>query len=83
MFLLYRERIIQLMVPMLFFQKTYVESLKETAVTDLTFVFEDEQEKTCHLFIEKQEEVVSYIRNFKEGKDGFEKVLGRWFITGK
>ena len=25
--------------------KTYVESLKETAVTDLTFVFEDEQEK--------------------------------------
>lgn len=56
--------------------KTYVESLKETAVTDLTFVFEDEQEKTCHLFIEKQEEVVSYIRNFKEGKDGFEKVLG-------
>ncbi|WP_461811024.1 endo-alpha-N-acetylgalactosaminidase family protein [Faecalimonas sp.] len=62
-------------------QKEYIESIKEISATDLTFEFEDKQVKTLHLFIEKEEEVVSYTRNFSKGIDGFEMVSGNGFMT--
>lgn len=56
--------------------KDYIASVKEKPDTALTFVFEDGQEKVCHILIEKEEEIFSYTRDFSEGAEGFEKVSG-------
>lgn len=57
-------------------KKEYISKIKETSSTNLTFVFEDGQQKTCSIQIEKKDEMISYHRDFKEGTDGFEKVSG-------
>lgn len=57
-------------------KKEYIEKIKETLSTTLTFVFEDGQEKTCTIAIEKEEQDVTYKRNFKDGVQGFENVSG-------
>lgn len=55
---------------------SYVESIKEEALTTLTFEFADGQKKLCSIYIEKPEEEVDYKRDFSEGTDGFEMVSG-------
>lgn len=57
-------------------KKEYIAQIKDAASTNLTFVFEDGQQKTCSIQIKKEEEQVSYNRDFTKGTEGFEKVSG-------
>lgn len=57
-------------------KKEYIEKIKEESAADLTFVFDDGQEKVCQIIIEKPEEQVTYTRDFKDGVEGFERVSG-------
>ena len=64
-------------------KSSYIASLKESALTTLTFVFADGQKKDCRIQIEKPEEEVRYSRNFADGLEGFEKVSGAGTLTAE
>lgn len=64
-------------------KKEYIASIKESPSTELIFEFEDGQEKSCSILIEKQEETVSYTRDFKDGIEGFEMVSGNGTMTAE
>lgn len=55
---------------------SYIEKIRETSLTELSFEFADGQKKTCSIYIEKPEEKVEYRRDFSDGTDGFEMVSG-------
>ena len=57
-------------------RKEYIDSIKETGAATLTFLFEDGQRKNCSIIIEKEDEDVTYSRDFSQGTDGMEMVSG-------
>lgn len=62
---------------------SYVASIKEAALTSLTFAFADGQSKTCDIVVEKPEEIVNYTRDFSKGIEGFEMVSGDGVLTAE